>query len=43
MKDDKWDAYETSYGLLVLHYDATGKVHHFQITTQGTDTLNLCE
>jgi len=43
MKDDKWDAYETSYGILVLHYDATGKVHHFQISTQGAETLSLCE
>ncbi len=43
MKDDKWDAYQTSYGTLVLHYDAAGKVNLIQFSTYGTDLLNLCE
>ena len=43
MKDDKWDAFQTSYGILVLHYDATGKVILIQFSTLGTDSLNLCE
>lgn len=46
IKDDLWDAYETQYGCLVLHYDvagAAGKVKFFQLSVLGTDMLNLCE
>jgi len=46
VKDDLWDAYETQYGTLVLHFDVAGpngKVKYFQFSTLGTDTLNLCE
>jgi hypothetical protein len=46
IKDDQWDAYETQYGTLVLHYDiagAAGKVKFFQFSTLGSDQLNLCE
>ncbi len=46
IKDDLWDAYETQYGTLVLHYDVAGtagKVKFFQFSTLGTDQLNLCE
>jgi hypothetical protein len=46
IKDDLWDAYETQYGTLVLHYDvagAAGKVKFFQFSTYNTDQLNLCE
>lgn len=46
IKDDLWDAYETQYGTLVLHYDvkgAAGKVRLIQMSTEGTETLQLCE
>ena len=46
MKDDLWDAFETQYGTLVLHYDvagAAGKVKFFQFSTLSTEQLNLCE
>ena len=46
MKDDLWDAYEMQYGTLVLHYDvagAAGKVKFFQFSTEGTETIQLCE
>jgi hypothetical protein len=46
IKDDLWDAFETQYGTLVLHYDvagAAGKVKFFQFSTVGTDQLQLCE
>ncbi|HXD78250.1 MAG TPA: hypothetical protein VN616_10610 [Puia sp.] len=46
VKEDLWDAYETQYGTLVLHYDvagAAGKVKYFQFSTLTTDQLNLCE
>jgi hypothetical protein len=46
IKDDLWDAFETQYGTLVLHYDVAGpagKVKFFQFSTLGTEALNLCE
>jgi hypothetical protein len=46
VKDDLWDAFETQYGTLVLHYDvagAAGKVKYFQFSTLGTEQLNLCQ
>ena len=46
MKDDLWDAYEMQYGTMVLHYDIagpTGKVKRIQLSTEGTETLSLCE
>jgi hypothetical protein len=43
LKDDKWDAYQMSYGTLVLHYDAAGKVNLIQFSTNSTETLSLCE
>jgi hypothetical protein len=43
LKDDKWDAFQMSYGVLVLHYDATGKVILIQFSTKNTETLSLCE
>ncbi|HVU56146.1 MAG TPA: hypothetical protein VHD83_13870 [Puia sp.] len=46
IKDDLWDAYDTSYGTLVLHYDvkgAAGKVIRIQMSTESTESLQLCE
>jgi hypothetical protein len=46
VKDDLWEAYETQYGTLVLHFDVAGpngKVKYFQFSTLSTDELNLCE
>jgi hypothetical protein len=43
MKDANWDAYQTSYGLLILYYDAASKVKLIRFSTQGTGTIQLCE
>ena len=43
LKDDTWEAFETAYGLAVLHYNKAGKVSLIQLTTKGTQTLKLCE
>jgi hypothetical protein len=43
IKDDTWDAFEMSYGTLVLHYNSAGKVKLIQFSNKGTDTLSLCE
>ena len=46
VKDALWDAFETQYGTLVLHYTVAGpagKVKLIQMSTLGTDELTLCE
>jgi hypothetical protein len=43
MTDDAWDAWQMSYGTLVLHYNKAGKVNLIQISTNGMNTLSLCE
>ena len=46
MKDDLWDAYEMSYGILILRYDVkgpAGKVKTIQMSTESTESIQLCE
>ena len=43
MKDDTWDAFQTSYGTLVLHYNKANKVRLIQFSTRETGGLSLCE
>ncbi len=43
IKDVNWDAYQTQYGTLVLHYNKAGKVNLIQFSKKSTDTLTLCE
>jgi hypothetical protein len=42
VKDDDWDAFETAYGCLVLHYNKSGKVNLIQFSSTGINTLHLC-
>lgn len=42
VKDVNWDAFQMAYGTLVLYYKA-GKVNKLQITTLGTNNIQLCE
>lgn len=43
MKDNTWDAYQTSYGVLILHYNKANKVRLIQMSTETTGTIQLCE
>jgi hypothetical protein len=43
LKDDNWDAFQTAYGSLVLHYNKAGKVNLVQFSTRATETLSLCD
>jgi hypothetical protein len=43
MKDANWDAFQMSYGTLILYYTAAGKVNKILLSTRGTDTIKLCE
>jgi hypothetical protein len=43
IKDVNWDAFQTQYGTLVLHYNKAGKVNLIQFSKKSTETLSLCE
>ncbi|MGN6532819.1 MAG: hypothetical protein ACTHK0_13840 [Ginsengibacter sp.] len=43
MKDKNWDAFQTSYGILILYYDPTDKVNKIQFSTEKANTIRLCE
>jgi len=43
IKDANWDAFQTQYGTLVLHYNTAGKVRLIQFSDKGTEDLSLCE
>jgi hypothetical protein len=43
IKDDTWEAYQTNYGTLVLHFNKANKVNLIQFSTYGADRLSLCE
>jgi hypothetical protein len=43
IKDVSWDAYQTSYGILILYYNKAGKVNKIQFSTKNSDTIKLCQ
>lgn len=43
IKDTDWDAYDTSYGTLILYYNKLSKVNKIQFSTESTETINLCQ
>ena|SRR5690242_16270602 len=43
LKDTDWDAYNTSYGILILYYNKLKKVNKIQFSSDGTETINLCQ
>jgi hypothetical protein len=43
LKDTNWDAYQTSYGTLVVYYNKASKVNKIQFSTESTETLSLCQ
>jgi hypothetical protein len=43
IKDVEWDAFQTSYGIMVVYYNKEGKINKLQISNKSTDNLKLCE
>lgn len=43
VKDVNWDAYQTSYGLLLLYFNKSNRVNKIRFTTESTATIQLCE
>jgi hypothetical protein len=43
IKDVSWDAFQTKYGILIVHYNKASKVNLIQFTKKNTDSIKLCE
>jgi len=43
IKDVTWDAFTTSYGILILYYSKANKVNKIQFSSQSVENIKLCE
>lgn len=43
VKDVDWDAFQTSYGILILYYDKSAKVDKIQFSSENVNTIHLYE
>ena len=43
IKDVNWDAFQTSYGILILYYDKASKINKIQFSTLSANSIQLCE
>ena len=43
IKDISWDAFQTSYGVLILYYNSESRVNKIQFSTQSANSIQLCE
>ncbi len=43
IKDVHWDAFQTSYGILILYYNDASKVNKIQFSSESASSIKLCE
>jgi hypothetical protein len=43
IKDVNWDAYTTSYGILILYFNKANKINKIQYSNESAGTIKLCE
>jgi len=43
VKDVHWDAYQTSYGILILYFNSANRVDKIQFSTQSANSIQLCQ
>lgn len=43
LKDTTWEAYQMSYGTLVVYFNKASKVNKIQFSRRSTEGLTLCE
>ena len=43
IKEANWEAFKTSYGIIILYYNKDNKVNKIQYSTKSTNTIQLCE
>jgi hypothetical protein len=42
MKDGNWEAYQMSYGIMIVYYNTAGVANKVIISTKTTDDIDLC-
>ncbi|MEO8853102.1 MAG: hypothetical protein ABI359_04940 [Ginsengibacter sp.] len=43
IKEATWEAFKTSYGILILYYNKENKINKIQYSTKSASTIQLCE
>jgi hypothetical protein len=43
IKDVHWDAFQTSYGILIVYYNSANKVNKIQFSSKTASTIRLCD
>jgi len=43
IKEAHWEAFQTSYGILILYYDTADKINKIQFSSKTAQTIQLCE
>ena len=43
IKEAKWDAFSTAYGILILYYNSANRVNKIQMSTENEETIQLCQ
>jgi hypothetical protein len=42
-KDNGWEAYQMQHGIIVVYFDAIGKVNKIQSSSRTPETMRVCE
>lgn len=43
IKESKWEAYETSYGILIVYFNKQNRVNKIQFSTKTAKNIHLCD
>lgn len=43
IKEAGWDAFQTSYGILIVYYDGAAKINKIQFSSKSVNNIQLCE
>lgn len=43
IKESNWEAYETSYGILIVYFNKQNRVNKIQFSTKTAQNIRLCE
>lgn len=43
IKDVKWEAFKTAYGILILYYNSASKVNKIQFSSKPASAIELCQ
>jgi hypothetical protein len=43
IKDVKWDAFKTAYGIIILYYNSASRVNKIQFSSKAAGNIELCQ